>query len=149
MIFATVTVSFQSNQRCVMNLAVQDLSQVFAVLTPRLTVQQVTNHPNVYTELDENYAGFKNHVLIAIHDFSGDWPSWESHPAGDETVVLLSGCCEFVLQVDNHQQCLRLNQAGDYVVVPKGVWHTAKISQSAKLLFITPGENTQNSELPA
>ena len=131
-----------------MNVSIKNLAEVFAVLKPDLSVQQVVNEPSLYVELDENFAGFKGHVLIAMHDFSEDWPSWECHPAGDEIVVLLSGRCEFLLKTENSIQTLLLTEPGDYAVVPQGVWHTAKIAEMAKVLFITPGENTQNATLP-
>ena len=131
-----------------MNLSVENLAQVFAVLKPDLSVQKINNEPSLYADLDKNYAGFKDHVLIAVHDFTQDWPTWECHPAGDEIVVLLAGHCEFILKTDSGDQSLLLDQQGSYVVVPKGIWHTAKIATSAKVLFITPGENTQNAEQP-
>ena len=131
-----------------MNVSIKNLAEVFAVLKPDLSVQQVVNEPSLYVELDENFAGFKGHVLIAMHDFSEDWPSWECHPAGDEIVVLLSGRCEFLLKTENSTKTLLLTEPGDYAVVPQGVWHTAKIAEMAKVLFITPGENTQNATLP-
>jgi hypothetical protein len=33
------------------------------------------------------------------------------------------------------------------VVVPKATWHTAKISTPTALLFVTPGEATQNRDI--
>lgn len=127
-----------------MNLSVENLAQVFAVLKPDLSVQKVKNEPSLYAALDKNFVGFKDHVLIAVHDFNKDWPSWECHPAGDELVVLISGSCEFLLKTDIGIQTLQLTEAGAFVLVPKGFWHTAKIAESAKVLFITPGENTQH-----
>ena len=131
-----------------MQLSVQNLAEVFAVLKPELSVQQVKNEPSLYADLDSRFADFKQHLLIAMHGFEQDWPSWECHPAGDEIVVLISGQCEFLLKTDSAIQTLLLDTPGAYVVVPKGVWHTAKIATSASLLFITPGENTQHSAQP-
>jgi hypothetical protein len=37
-----------------------------------------------------------------------------------------------------------LRDAGSYVVVPKGVWHTARTSVATRMLFVTPGEGTEN-----
>ena len=131
-----------------MPLSVQNLAEVFAVLKPELSVQQVKNEPSLYADLDSRFADFKQHLLIAMHGFNQDWPSWECHPAGDEIVVLFSGQCEFLLKTENAIQTLRLDTPGAYVVVPKGVWHTAKIASSASMLFITPGEDTQHAEQP-
>ena len=32
---------------------------------------------------------------------------------------------------------------GDYVIVPRGTRHTARIRKPARMLFITPGEGTE------
>jgi quercetin dioxygenase-like cupin family protein len=61
----------------------------------------------------------------------------------------MSGQCEFLLKTETGVQTLLLDQIGEYVVVPKGIWHTAKIAKSAKVLFITPSEHTQNVDHPA
>jgi len=37
-----------------------------------------------------------------------------------------------------------LNQVGEYVLVPKNTWHTAKVRKPSRMLFITPGEGTEN-----
>jgi len=80
--------------------------------------------------------------LVSTYDFAEDWASWERHPAGEEVVVLISGAMEFVLETDEGQRKIALNQVGQFLLVPRGVWHTANVAQSAKALFITPGEGT-------
>ena len=79
-----------------------------------------------------------------MHRFSSNWPTWEIHPHGDEVVVLVSGSATFLLDLNGNHQQIELTQAGEYVVVPKGIWHTAHIQEQATLLFITPGEGTEN-----
>ena len=74
-----------------MTVDIRQLQDTFAVLTPGLAVQPVPVTPGLYQDLDTDFAGFTGHVLIAVHEFSGDWPTWEVHPAGDEIVMLLSG----------------------------------------------------------
>jgi mannose-6-phosphate isomerase-like protein (cupin superfamily) len=80
--------------------------------------------------------------LVSTYDFAEDWASWEQHPAGEEVVFLLSGTMEFVLDMDGTQRKIALNQPGQFLLVPRGVWHTANVAQGAKALFITPGEGT-------
>lgn len=80
--------------------------------------------------------------LVSTYDFADDWASWERHPAGEEVVILLSGAMEFVLDTDDRQRKVALNQPGQFLLVPRGVWHTANVEQGAKALFITPGEGT-------
>jgi len=41
----------------------------------------------------------------------------------------------------------RLAKPGDYVVVPRGTWHTAHVSVPTRMLFVTPGEGTENKAL--
>lgn len=121
-----------------------NIGKEFVVLSPEKVACTVVNSPQVYEELERDFPGFKGHDLIAMHEFQEDWPSWEVHPNGDEIVVLLSGSATFMLKIDNVNHQLTLNGFGDSVVVPKNVWHTAKIDDSAKMLFVTPGEGTLN-----
>jgi mannose-6-phosphate isomerase-like protein (cupin superfamily) len=79
----------------------------------------------------------------ARYDFA-DWPTWEMHPAGDEVVVLMSGAAEMVLDRGGGHETVSLTQPGSFVIVPKGTWHTARISTPTSMLFVTPGEGTQN-----
>ncbi|MEM9530786.1 MAG: cupin [Pseudomonadota bacterium] len=129
--------------------ALRDLSKVFTVLAPDLTLHPREAGPELYQSLDEDFDQFRGHVLIAEHAFANDWPTWEMHPAGDELVVLLEGACTFLLRIDGTDQALELGKSGEYAIVPQGVWHTAKVTTSTRMLFITPGEGTENRETPA
>jgi mannose-6-phosphate isomerase-like protein (cupin superfamily) len=80
--------------------------------------------------------------LVSTYDFSEDWQSWEQHPAGEEVVVLLAGALELVLDADEGERHVRLDQPGQFLIVPRGTWHTANVAQHAKVLFITPGQGT-------
>jgi mannose-6-phosphate isomerase-like protein (cupin superfamily) len=120
------------------------LAEEFAVLKPDLQVATIQVTPAIYEEMDSRFDQFKNHVLIAEHAFSESWPTWERHPAGDEIVVLLSGQVEMVMRRNGSDECIPLNDPGSYVVIPAGVWHTARISVATRMLFVTPGEGTEN-----
>ena len=102
----------------------------------------------LYEELDAEFDGFKGHCLVQRYAFKEDWPGWEMHPCGDEVVYLLSGDADFALWRDGREEVLRLNRAGDYVCVPKGVWHTARARAETAMLFITPGEGTLHAAEP-
>ncbi|WP_426165316.1 cupin domain-containing protein [Pseudoduganella sp. R-32] len=82
--------------------------------------------------------------LVSTYDFSEDWASWEQHPAGEEVVALISGAIQFVLEVDGGERKVELDQPGQFLIVPRGTWHTANIARQAKVLFITPGEGTSH-----
>jgi len=129
-----------------MNLNPFNLTEKFVVLSPDKTATPEPVNLSLYQKLDNNYNGFKGHELIAIHDFTEDWNSWEMHPNGDELVVLMSGEVSFVFELEGTTKSIDLSQAGSCLIVPQGVWHTAKVQQSAQVLFITPGEGTQNRD---
>lgn len=131
-----------------MSTSPKKLDETFAVLKPDMSVQPVPFTPQLYAELDANFSGFKSHVLISAHDFAEDWSTWEKHPAGDEIVVLLSGSATMVLHTDSGEQSVMLTDAGSYVVVPRNTWHTVRVSEPVRMLFITPGEGTENQEQP-
>jgi mannose-6-phosphate isomerase-like protein (cupin superfamily) len=121
-----------------------NLADTFVVLSPGKVAGTVTNTPTVFEDLDREYGDFNGHELIALFEFREDWPSWEVHPKGDEIVVLLSGRATFVLNLDSGKREISLGQPGDSVIVPRGVWHTARIETPTRMLFITPGEGTLN-----
>ena len=68
---------------------------------------------------------------------------WERHPAGDEVVVALSGHQTLIQEVDGRQHRIELH-AGQAVINPRGVWHTADIHEPGSALFITPGRGTEH-----
>jgi mannose-6-phosphate isomerase-like protein (cupin superfamily) len=87
---------------------------------------------------------FAGESLAALHDVDTDWPNWEMHPKGDELVCLLSGAVTFVLEEAGGPRTVELRQSGELLLVPRGVWHTARVRAPARLLFVTPGEGTQH-----
>ena len=62
-------------------------------------------------------------------------------------MILLSGQVTFVLQQDAGEELVLLDQPGDFVVVPKNTWHSARTEVKTKLLFVTPGEGTHHKPL--
>ena len=110
------------------------------------TVRPMT--PGFYEELDREFPDFSSHLLISRYGFEANWPTWERHPNGDEYVYLLSGDTDFVLWVDGREETVRVSEPGSYVIVPQGVWHTARPHAPTLMLFVTPGEGTENVERP-
>lgn len=39
---------------------------------------------------------------------------------------------------------MELSAPGEFIIVPRGWWHTALTAESPRLLFINLGERTQN-----
>ncbi|MDO3383750.1 cupin domain-containing protein [Gilvimarinus algae] len=120
------------------------IEKQFVVISPDKVASVERADTTLYERLDANYSDFVGHELVSCYEFDSDWPSWEVHPHGDEVVLLLSGDVTFVLQTDSGEHCVNLNKQGQYVLVPRGVWHTARTNTASKLLFVTPGQGTQH-----
>jgi mannose-6-phosphate isomerase-like protein (cupin superfamily) len=88
------------------------------------------------------FGDFHHEFLVSASRFETDWNSWEVHPNGDEIVILLAGAMDFILERDDGNQVVALRHTGNFVFVPRGVWHTADLVEPATLLFITAGEGT-------
>lgn len=131
-----------------MDVQVRNMTNQFVVLSPEKDANIETADATLYQRLGEHYQDFKGHELIASHVFESDWGMWEMHPHGDEIVTLISGEITFVLSLPEGEESVTLIEPADYVVVPKGVWHTAKTSVKSNVLFITPGQATQHSDAP-
>ena len=65
------------------------------------------------------------------------------HPEADEFVYLLSGSAVVLLEQRSGIEEVRLSERAA-VIVPKGTWHTAKVSQPSRMLFVTMGRGTQH-----
>jgi mannose-6-phosphate isomerase-like protein (cupin superfamily) len=72
-----------------------------------------------------------------------DWTNWEMHPAGDEVLIMLEGKATFILDLPSGFREVVLG-AGRLLVIPKQVWHTAKVNESSQLMAITAGAGTQH-----
>ena len=93
----------------------------------------------------ESMAAFDQGWLISEFVCSEDWANWEMHPLGDEFVYLLSGDIEFLLEFPSGTTSTRIAGRGA-LVVPRGVWHTAKVFAPSRMLFVTRGEGTQHRQ---
>lgn len=80
--------------------------------------------------------------LVSEYLFEQDWPNWEMHPYADEFVYLLSGDAVLHLEQADGIRTVTLRGSGA-VIVPRGVWHTAKLCSPCRMLHITRGEGTQ------
>ncbi len=91
----------------------------------------------------EEFERFGTGWLVSEFAFTEDWPTWEMHPEGDEIVYLLSGSVELLLDRGGEIQTIAMEGSGA-VVVPRGVWHTAKLRLPSRMLHVTRGEGTEN-----
>ena len=81
--------------------------------------------------------------LVTMGRQTESWTSWERHPAGEELVLLLNGRVDLIQDIDGEEHRIEL-QAGEGVLNPPGVWHTADVHEPGDALFITPGAGTEH-----
>jgi mannose-6-phosphate isomerase-like protein (cupin superfamily) len=81
--------------------------------------------------------------LVGTYDYTATWDQWEMHPEGDEIVTVLTGHVDLVMDLGDSERTIPLS-AGRTVVVPRGVWHTATVSQPASALHVTFGRGTRH-----
>lgn len=125
-----------------------DAGTVATIFAPSGAATVKSMSPAFYDELTREFPDFTGHVLIQRYGFDTPWTTWERHPRGDEYVYLLSGDTDFVLWREGREEIIRVNEPGSYVIVPQGVWHTARPHASTVMLFVTPGQDTENVEKP-
>jgi mannose-6-phosphate isomerase-like protein (cupin superfamily) len=124
------------------------LSSTYLRLRSDVSIEPLPVDAGFWGRLSSGQLGsFRNEYLVTTQECSADWPHWEMHPNGDEVVCLLSGSLDFILGIGAEERRVPLSAAGSYVIVPKGMWHTAKMSEPCRLLFITAGEGTQHRAL--
>lgn len=124
-----------------------NINSTFVVLDDTGNAIPIAVSDRFYEKLEQQFGDFKGKRLISHYTFEQDWDSWEMHPAGEEFVYLLSGQVDFVLEQEGGEEILSLNTPGQYILLPRGVWHTAKVHTPSSVLFITPGEGTQSRSL--
>lgn len=81
--------------------------------------------------------------LVTWFEMTADWDSWEVHPAGEEVVLCVSGRFRLHQESDGVTTAIEVG-AGEYVINPPGVWHTADVIEPGSGLFITPGQGTSH-----
>jgi mannose-6-phosphate isomerase-like protein (cupin superfamily) len=87
--------------------------------------------------------GSEHGRLFSALDMGSDWTNWEMHPAGDEVLVMVQGAVTFRFEEAAGTREIELT-AGRVLIVPRGVWHTAKVHTPTRLLAITAGQGTQH-----
>lgn len=80
--------------------------------------------------------------LVTNFQMDGDWTTAEIHPHGDEFILLISGAMNLILQYPDREEVIEM-RPHKVAIVPKGVWHTAKVFEPSLGLFITPGKGTE------
>lgn len=120
-----------------------DPSKTYVLLSADGSAMQVPGGEAFWSRPQPELDRFGQGWLVSEFECSADWPNWEMHPHADEFVYLLSGEAIFQLELATGIASIPLSSRGA-VVVPKGVWHTAKVSLPARMLFVTLGSGTQH-----
>jgi mannose-6-phosphate isomerase-like protein (cupin superfamily) len=81
---------------------------------------------------------------IAMIEHSPEpWGAWECHHDGDELVIVTSGVALFVQEIDGEHVQQRVT-AGQAIINPRGVWHTADVEQPFSAVYLTPCPGTEH-----
>ena len=81
--------------------------------------------------------------LVLMGSGDSSWTTWERHPVGEELVVVVSGRLTLVQEIDGSERRTEM-RAGEAIVNPRNVWHTADIDEPCETLFVTPGLGTEH-----
>lgn len=121
-----------------------NISSAYVVLEENGDAIPIAVSDRFFEDLKHQFGNFAGKRLVSQFRFEQDWKSWEMHPSGDELVYLLSGQADLILEQNGIEHTVALNIPGDYVLIPRGTWHTARTHTQSSMLFITPGEETQH-----
>lgn len=123
----------------------EDIQQTYLHVQDGGTTLPLPVSANFWQDLGGGaYPQLEQGRLMSAYTFSEPWAVWERHLAGEELVLLLSGATTLVLQEPQGEREVLLQTVGAFVLVPKGVWHTARTSVATTLLFLTPGAGTEH-----
>ena len=118
-------------------------SETYVHLTPSGAVERLPGGEIFWSLPQPDLDRFGHGWLITEFEFSSDWSNWEMHPEAEEFVYLLSGEALLLLEQPAGVQEVPLSGRAA-IVVPKRTWHTAKIRQPSRMLFVTMGRGTQH-----
>lgn len=120
-----------------------DPSETYVRLTAGGSAELIASGEGFWSLPEPQMDRLSEDWLITEFECASDWSNWEMHPEAEEFVYLLSGAAVLLLEQPAGVQEVPLSGRAA-VVVPKGVWHTAKVSQPSRMLFVTKGRGTQH-----
>ena len=91
-----------------------------------------------YWDHRDQHAELSEGRILSIFDYASTWTWWERHPIGDELALLLSGEAVLLLEDALGDRSEVPLSAGMSAIIPAGSWHSARIAESATILFVTP-----------
>lgn len=120
-----------------------DPEQTYLHLAENGQGTEVPGGPAFWQLPPEEIARFDQGWLVSEFVCNEDWGNWEMHPQGDELVYLLSGDVELHLELPEGLRTERITGRGAKLI-PRGVWHTARVFAPSRMLFVTRGEGTRH-----
>lgn len=81
--------------------------------------------------------------LVSMGHQAGAWTMWEMHPNGAEVVLCTEGTLSLTQELPDGERTTVLG-AGEYIINPPGVWHTANAETNGMAVFITAGLGTEH-----
>lgn len=126
----------------------KNLKEDYLVITPDGIAENWKSDDFWKMAFDKNHIKNSNKLgyLVSQYDFNEDWKHWENHPNGDEIIYCLSGKMRLVIESNGSNIELDL-YPHKYLVVPKNSWHTAKVNEPSKAIFITWGYDTKHKDV--
>jgi mannose-6-phosphate isomerase-like protein (cupin superfamily) len=116
--------------------------QIYIHLEPDGTSSAVPGGKEFWSLPKKEIERYGRGWLISEYEFSTDWPTWEMHPRADEYVYLLSGELEMHMDEPDGIRVIVLQDRGA-IVIPRGIWHTAKVKKVSRMLHVTMGAGTE------
>ncbi len=83
--------------------------------------------------------------IVMVETSPSNWMHWERHTLSDEIVIVLEGRADFIQEISGENVVIPV-QAGSTIINPKGVWHTADVSEPLRAIYITPCKGTEHRE---
>lgn len=120
-----------------------DPSHTYVSFAADGSARQVPGGDAFWSLPEDEVAAHGDNWMLLEFESTSDWGTWEMHPHGDEVIYLLSGDVTLHLDAGGVVTSLPVRGRGA-VVVPRGVWHTAKVHAPSRMLFATLGRETQH-----
>ena len=103
--------------------------------------------PEFWTTIGERHDLMEGRLVGLVHiDNANEITTKEMHPEGDEILLVQKGRMDVILFHGAEEEVVPL-KAGDWALIPKGRWHTARVHEPTDLIFITPGKGTVSENL--
>jgi len=109
-----------------------DLSRESVALSRELGASLIKTSFGPHSEVDGYRIGLARLSKPPPHD-------GERHPDGDEVLYVVAGAVDVLLETEPAQRVAL--EAGDGLIVPRGVWHRLEIVAPAEILYATPGRS--------